>query len=162
MPCRSKVNWLASLERGRGKYCLCPRGGWYSNTIREYKGTSRVYPIGSTNLTSQASHQKRRKGESSIRYAAIRFKTPHPASLTITRYTTLHKRLTSLVSSLNQQQRQLAQYKRLRELLVPYQAPRENIQPNLVMRGGELVGEVEKMRLLVARVSGRLADRNGR
>lgn len=55
----------------------------------------------------------------------------------------------------------MAQYKHLRELLGPYEAPRDSIQPNLVMRGGELVGEVEKMRMLVARVSGRLAERSG-
>jgi hypothetical protein len=41
--------------------------------------------------------------------------------------------------------------------LEPFREPQDNVQPNLVTRDGELVRELEKMRMLVARVSGRIA-----
>jgi hypothetical protein len=50
----------------------------------------------------------------------------------------------------------LAQYKQLEALLEPFKNPQENIQPNLLTRDGELVREIDKMRMLVARVAGRV------
>jgi Kinetochore complex Fta4 of Sim4 subunit, or CENP-50 len=54
------------------------------------------------------------------------------------------------------QQKRLAQYKQLESLLEPFKNPQENIQPNLVTRDGELVREIDRMRMLVARVAGRI------
>lgn len=50
----------------------------------------------------------------------------------------------------------MAQYKQLEALLEPFKNPQENIQPNLLTRDGELVREIDKMRMLVARVAGRV------
>lgn len=50
----------------------------------------------------------------------------------------------------------MAQYKQLEALLEPFKNPQENIQPNLLTRDGELVQEIDKMRMLVARVAGRV------
>lgn len=47
-------------------------------------------------------------------------------------------------------------YKRLKEMLEPFDRATEIVQPNLVVRDGELEKELEKMRLLVARVRGRV------
>jgi hypothetical protein len=55
-----------------------------------------------------------------------------------------------------QRQRCLDQLRRLQKLLEPFTEPQNNIQPNLVTRDGELVQELEKMRMLVARVGGRI------
>lgn len=55
-----------------------------------------------------------------------------------------------------EKQKQLAQYKQLEALLEPFKKPQENIQPNLLTRDGELVREIDKMRMLVARVAGRV------
>jgi hypothetical protein len=41
-------------------------------------------------------------------------------------------------------------------MLEPFENATETVQPNLVARDGELEKELEKMRLLVARVSGRV------
>jgi hypothetical protein len=46
----------------------------------------------------------------------------------------------------------------LQRLLEPFREPQTNVQPNLVTKDGELVRELEKMRMLVARVSGRIAQ----
>jgi broad specificity phosphatase PhoE len=50
----------------------------------------------------------------------------------------------------------VAGYKRLKEMLGPLERATETMQPNLVARDGELEKELEKMRLLVARVRGRV------
>jgi hypothetical protein len=50
----------------------------------------------------------------------------------------------------------VARYKRLKEMLGPFERATETVQPNLVARDGELEKELEKMRLLVARVRGRV------
>lgn len=44
----------------------------------------------------------------------------------------------------------------MQQLLEPFREPQKNIQPNLVTRDGELVQELDKMRMLVARVGGRV------
>jgi Kinetochore complex Fta4 of Sim4 subunit, or CENP-50 len=50
----------------------------------------------------------------------------------------------------------VAGYKRLKEMLEPFENATEAVQPNLVARDGDLEKELEKMRLLVARVRGRV------
>ncbi|RAL11098.1 kinetochore subunit FTA4 family protein [Aspergillus homomorphus CBS 101889] len=72
------------------------------------------------------------------------------------RYQELREQLVSLDSLRKQRQRRLNQLRQLQRLLEPFQSPQDNIQPNLVTRDGELVQELEKMRMLVARVGGRI------
>ncbi|KAA8651826.1 kinetochore subunit FTA4 family protein [Aspergillus tanneri] len=72
------------------------------------------------------------------------------------RYQQLREHLISLDNRRQQRQRRLDQLRQLKRLLEPFQAPQENIQPNLVTRDGELMQELEKMRMLVARVGGRI------
>ncbi|KAL4895923.1 kinetochore Sim4 complex subunit Fta4 [Aspergillus ambiguus] len=78
------------------------------------------------------------------------------------RYQQLRERLMELDHRRQQRQRRLDQLQRLERLLEPFQNPQENIQPNLVTRDGELVQELEKMRMLVARVGGRIHQSNKR
>ncbi|KAL3449456.1 kinetochore Sim4 complex subunit Fta4 [Aspergillus insuetus] len=73
------------------------------------------------------------------------------------RYKRLRERLASLDNLRQQRQRRLNQLRQLQCLLEPFCEPQDNVQPNLVTRDGELVRELEKMRMLVARVSGRIA-----
>ncbi|KAJ5091563.1 hypothetical protein NUU61_006433 [Penicillium alfredii] len=75
-----------------------------------------------------------------------------------TRYQQLRERLAQLDNQREQRQRRLDQLHHLQRLLGPFQNPRRDIQPNLVTRDGELVQELEKMRMLVARVGGRIAQ----
>ncbi|KAL4915560.1 kinetochore Sim4 complex subunit Fta4 [Aspergillus aurantiobrunneus] len=75
------------------------------------------------------------------------------------RYKRLRERLTSLDNLRQQRQRRLNQLRQLQRLLEPFREPQINVQPNLVTKDGELVRELEKMRMLVARVSGRIAQR---
>ena len=56
------------------------------------------------------------------------------------------------------QQQRLAQYKQLEVLLTPFRDPSKNIQPNLIPRDGELGQELDRMRMLVARVAGRVGQ----
>lgn len=65
----------------------------------------------------------------------------------------------SLDDQRQQRRQRLDQLRRLQDLLEPFGNPQENIQPNLVKRDGELVQELEKMRMLAARVGGRI-ERN--
>jgi hypothetical protein len=46
----------------------------------------------------------------------------------------------------------------MQRLLGPFKDPQNDIQPNLVTRDGELVQELEKMRMLAARVGGRVSQ----
>lgn len=52
----------------------------------------------------------------------------------------------------------MEQLQHLQRLLEPFEEPQKNIQPNLVTRDGELVQELDKMRMLVARLGGRIAQ----
>lgn len=74
------------------------------------------------------------------------------------RFQQLRERLIALDDQRQQQRRRLDQLQHLQQLLEPFQDPQKNIQPNLVTRDGELVQELEKMRMLVARVGGRIAQ----
>jgi hypothetical protein len=62
-----------------------------------------------------------------------------------------------------QQQQKLVQYKRLKALLEPFEDPQSNIQPNLVTRDGQLGDELDRMRMLVAKVAGKVdeAEKHG-
>ncbi|KAI9923810.1 hypothetical protein ASPWEDRAFT_40391 [Aspergillus wentii DTO 134E9] len=75
------------------------------------------------------------------------------------RYLRLRERLVDLDNRRQQRQRRLDQLRRLQGLLKPFHEPQKNIQPNLITRDGELVQELDKMRMLVARVGGRIGQK---
>ncbi|OAX80416.1 hypothetical protein ACJ72_05251 [Emergomyces africanus] len=72
------------------------------------------------------------------------------------RYEQLQQRLLELDNRRKKQQDRLAQYKQLKELLEPFKDPQKNIQPNLVTRDSPLGQEIDKMRMLVAKVTSRV------
>jgi Kinetochore complex Fta4 of Sim4 subunit, or CENP-50 len=74
------------------------------------------------------------------------------------RYGALCERLTSLAEQRDGQRQRLASYKHLQTLLEPFTDAQETIQPNLVARDGELGKELERMRVLLARVTGRVKE----
>ncbi|KAJ5097194.1 hypothetical protein N7456_007915 [Penicillium angulare] len=74
------------------------------------------------------------------------------------RYQHLRERLASLDQQRQQRQRRRDQLQHLHRLLEPFNDPQQDIQPNLVTRDGDLAQELEKMRMLVARVGGRIAQ----
>ena len=49
----------------------------------------------------------------------------------------------------------------MKELLSPLEEPKVNVQHNLVTRDGELGKELERMKILLARVGGKLGKRTG-
>jgi hypothetical protein len=61
-----------------------------------------------------------------------------------------------------QRQRRLDQLRHMQRLLGPFKDPQKGIQPNLVTKDGELVQELEKMRMLAARVGGRISQQKQR
>ncbi|KAI1976768.1 hypothetical protein LOZ55_004058 [Ophidiomyces ophidiicola] len=74
----------------------------------------------------------------------------------IERYKQLRTELISLTTTRKQHQRRLAQYKQLRNLLEPFREPKTNIQQNLVTKDGQLAAELGRMRMLLAKVAGRI------
>lgn len=75
------------------------------------------------------------------------------------RYQRLRERLSDLDRRRTQRQQRLNQLRQLEQLLKPFKQPQKNVQPNLVVRDGELAQELEKMRMLVARVGGRIGQK---
>ncbi|KAI9799761.1 MAG: hypothetical protein M1833_003880 [Piccolia ochrophora] len=78
----------------------------------------------------------------------------------LARYSELHSQLATLSARRQTAQQRLAHNKHLQELLAPFKKPQQSIQPNLATRDGELGKELDKMRILMARVGGRLDDLN--
>ncbi|EDN04780.1 predicted protein [Histoplasma mississippiense (nom. inval.)] len=76
-------------------------------------------------------------------------------------YEQLRLRLLELDKQRKKQQERLTQYRLLRELLEPFKDPQINIQPNLVTRDSPLGQEIDRMRMLVAKVTSRVG-RGGR
>lgn len=68
--------------------------------------------------------------------------------------------MSARLKGLNEKRRELkervARYKALEEGLAPFENVKENVQENLCTRDGEVEAELQKMRLLMARVKGRL------
>lgn len=81
-----------------------------------------------------------------------------PALHQLHSYRQLRERLTALDTKRQQRQRRLDQLQHLRRLLEPFEDPQKDIQPNLITKDGELIQELERMRMLVARVGGRVAQ----
>ena len=73
-------------------------------------------------------------------------------------YTALHARLASLTEQRDMQQKRLARYQALQKLLRPFENAKENVQPNLVTKDGELAKEMERMWVLLAKVTGKVAQ----
>ncbi|KAI9812899.1 MAG: hypothetical protein M1827_004417 [Pycnora praestabilis] len=76
------------------------------------------------------------------------------------RYEQLQARLKELSAQRQAQQQKMAQYKHLQRLLEPLKDPQKNVQPNLVTRDGELGPELDRMRMLMARVAGKVEALN--
>lgn len=72
------------------------------------------------------------------------------------RYQELQSRLIELGLRRKQALEKVERYKALKELLKPFEEPKNTIQPNLVTKDGELGKELDKMRILMARVSRRI------
>lgn len=74
------------------------------------------------------------------------------------RYSELVSRLREYHERKKQVERSVARLRQMKDLLGPFQANEEGrgVQENLITRGGEVEKELERMRMLLARVSGRV------
>ncbi|KAK9471726.1 kinetochore Sim4 complex subunit Fta4 [Dipodascopsis tothii] len=79
------------------------------------------------------------------------------ADLTDHDYEVLLGKLQSLSSAIAFAKKRHAHLRRLRELSETLREPERNVQPNLAARDGDLLREIDRMRVLVARVSAKLA-----
>lgn len=96
-------------------------------------------------------------------YADLHLHPEHvPQDEEASEYERLRERLLALSQERDALKRRVAQYQQLHEMLDPLQDPVANIQPNLITRDGELSQELDRMRVLLARVSARLAETGGR
>ena len=77
------------------------------------------------------------------------------------RYTLLRTRLQDLNAKRTQARQELDQAKELAELLRPLADAPVNVQPNLVVKGGELEREVGRMKVLAARLVDGLRGKEG-
>ncbi|KAI9767782.1 MAG: hypothetical protein M1840_005463 [Geoglossum simile] len=77
------------------------------------------------------------------------------------RYEELYDSLTSLSEQIQAQRRKIVQFQQLQQLLKPFENPLEGIQPNIVTRDGDLGRELDRMRILMARVAGRMGELRG-
>ncbi|KAL2431789.1 hypothetical protein ABEF95_013868 [Exophiala dermatitidis] len=73
-------------------------------------------------------------------------------------YTTLREELVETARKRDALRQKLARYRHLQSLLEPLDDPQTNIQPNLVTRDGELGKELDRTRILLARVTGRVGE----
>ncbi|KAA8902615.1 kinetochore complex Fta4 of Sim4 subunit, or CENP-50-domain-containing protein [Sphaerosporella brunnea] len=71
-------------------------------------------------------------------------------------YQELRARLSVASQSLASQRGKKAYYERLRNMIRPFAEPRENVQPNLVTRDGELNAELERTKILAVLLAGQL------
>lgn len=74
------------------------------------------------------------------------------------RYEQLRAQLLDLYHRRDALTKKLAQYDHLHKLLEPLSDPQTNVQPNLVTRDGELSQELDRTRILLARVTGKVAE----
>jgi hypothetical protein len=72
------------------------------------------------------------------------------------RYARVRQELIDLSTKRDKLKNRLARYRDMEKLTEPLGNAKENVQPNLVTRDGELGRELERMRVLLARVSGRV------
>jgi hypothetical protein len=73
--------------------------------------------------------------------------------LTGNRYQTLKAQLSNLSVALQAQRRRRAYYAKLKSLIEPFSNPQESVQPNLVTRDSQLAIELERTRILAAKLA---------
>ncbi|WEW56680.1 hypothetical protein PRK78_002128 [Emydomyces testavorans] len=78
------------------------------------------------------------------------------SAVNLERYKLLREQLDSLSTERNKQRQRLVQYKQLKTLLEPFNAPQTNIQPNLVTKDSQLAAELDRMRMLLAKLAARI------
>lgn len=85
----------------------------------------------------------------------------HPAESH--RYETQAARLASLSDERRARRARVARLRRMREALKPFETSLGDggVQESLLTRGARLEGELERMRVLLARVAGRIAEGGG-
>lgn len=74
----------------------------------------------------------------------------------VKRYKFLRERLVKLDAERKKREDKLLQYKHLKSLLEPFEDPLNTIQPNLATRDGELGAELDRMRMLLAKVASKV------
>lgn len=74
------------------------------------------------------------------------------------RYETLRYRLKQVDIERKETLQKAAQYAQLQKLVEPFKNPKTNIQPNLVTRDGQLGAELDRMRVLLAKVGSRIGE----
>ncbi|TGZ84898.1 hypothetical protein EX30DRAFT_325767 [Ascodesmis nigricans] len=79
--------------------------------------------------------------------------TDKASSEDLQRYQELRAQLSRYPDLLDALKKKHAYYKHLEKLVVPFDDPKGNVQPNLVTSSGELGKELERMRLLAARLA---------
>ena len=67
-------------------------------------------------------------------------------------FTTLQQRLKTLNERRRQAKERVERCQALRNLLDPFADPEENVQANLITKGGEVERELERMKMLLLRV----------
>lgn len=73
-------------------------------------------------------------------------------------YTGLREQLSEQSRRRDALKEKVARYQYLQKMLEPLADAQTNVQPNLVTRDGELSRELDRMRILLARVTGRVAE----
>lgn len=92
-------------------------------------------------------------------YADLHINPNHkPEDQDAQEYRNSRKRLVELSRERDALRQRLAQYKQLQTMLAPLRDPQTNVQSNLVSRDGELSTELDRMRVLLARVTARVSD----
>ncbi|RYP03723.1 hypothetical protein DL764_004947 [Monosporascus ibericus] len=80
----------------------------------------------------------------------------HP--LEARRYADLATQLAALASRRRESRERVDRLRRMQALLAPFADAAQQVQPNLVTRNGEVEKELERMRVLLVRVAGRVAQ----
>ena len=76
-------------------------------------------------------------------------------------YFDLRRQLLGLCEQRDAAREKLLRYQKLQELLRPFEDASESVQPNLVTKDGEMRRELERLRVLLARVTGRVGEIDG-
>ena len=87
--------------------------------------------------------------------------TTHLSHSELQQYNDLRLRLVQLAAERDAKLQKLQRYQKLQQLLKPYEKPESNVQPNLVQKDGEMAEEMARLRVLCARVAGRVDGWNG-
>ena len=80
----------------------------------------------------------------------------HLSPSEVQQYHDLRLRLVQLAAQHDEKLQELQRYQKLQQLLRPYEKPESNVQPNLVQKDGEMAEELARLRVLCARIAGRV------